>query len=148
MGVGRSAVLIMLAIAGPMTMGASAPASAEEIYKSVDQAGKVTYSATPPADAVTMETVESPRQPTPEEVCAAQELHQIIKSVGAELEQDRKQRKREQARIEAEERARQIASPLVIVFLPVPVFFGPIRPLPPLNHPPSPTRPHERPMSR
>jgi hypothetical protein len=120
---------MMLAIVGPMTMSGSASASAEQIYKSVDQAGKVTYSAAPLADAVTTKTVEPPHQPTPEQVCAAEEQHQLIKTLGAELEKNRKQREEEQARKEAAERAQQNAGRLAIVYLPVPVFVGPVHPL-------------------
>jgi hypothetical protein len=129
MDVDRSAVLKMLAIVGPLTMSGSGPASSEEIYKSVDQAGKVTYSAAPLADAVTSKTVELPRQPTPEEVCAAEEQQQLIKTFGAELEKNRKQRAEEQARQAAEERAQQNSPQVTIVYWPVPVFVGPIRPL-------------------
>ena len=129
MGVGRGAVMMMLAIVGPMTMSGSAPASTEEIYKSVDQAGKVTYSDAPLADAVTTKTVELPHQPTPEQVCAAEEQNQLIKTFGAELEKNRKQYEEEQARQAAEERAQQYANQLTIVYLPVPVFVGPIHPL-------------------
>lgn len=129
MGVGRGAVLMMLAIVGPMTMSGSALASTEEIYKSIDKAGKVTYSYVPLADAVSMRTVEPPHQPTPEQVCAAEEQSQLIKTFGAELEKNRKQREEEQARQAAEERALQFASQLTIVYLPVPVFAEPIHPL-------------------
>lgn len=129
MGVDRNAVLLMLAIVGPMTMSGSALASTEEIYKSVDQAGKVTYSNVPLAGAVTTKTVEPPHQPTPEEVSAAEQQHQLIKTFGAELEQNRKQREEEQVRQAAMERAQQNASQLAIVYLPVPVFVGPIHPL-------------------
>ena len=129
MDVDRRAVLIMLAIVGLMTMNVNAPASAEEIYKSVDQAGKVTYSAVPLADAVTMKTVAPPHQPTPEEVCAAEEQHRLIKTFGAELEKNRKQREEDLARKEAEERAQQNAGRLAVVYLPVPVFVGPVHPL-------------------
>jgi len=129
MGVDRRAVFMMLAIVGPMTMSGSASAGAEQIYKFIDQAGKVTYSTAPLANAVTTKTVEPPHQPTPEEVCAAEEQHQFIKTFGAELEKNRKQREEEQARNMAEERAQQNTSQLAVVYLPVPVFVGPIRPL-------------------
>ncbi len=144
MGVDRRAVLMMLAIVGPMTMSGGASASAEEIYKSVDQAGKVTYSAAPLADAVTTKTLEPPNQPTPEQVCAAEEQHQLIKTLGAELEKNRKQREEEQARKEAEERVQQNATQLAIVYVPVPVFVGPIRPLSHFNPRLPLARPHAR----
>ncbi len=129
MGVDRSAVFMVLAIVGAMTISGSAYASADQIYKSVDQAGKITYSAAPLGDAVTTKIVEPPRQPTPEEVCAAEEQHQLIKTLGAELEKNRKQREEEQARNMAEERAQQNIGQLAVVYLAVPVFAGPIRPL-------------------
>lgn len=129
MGVDRRAVFMMLAIVGPMTMGGSVSASADQIYKSVDKAGKVTYSAAPLADAVTTKMVEPPHQPTPEQVSAAEEQYQLVKTLGAELEKNRKQREEEQARKEAAERAQQNTSQLVVVYWPVSVFAGPIRPL-------------------
>jgi len=129
MGADCRAVFMMLAIVGTMTMNGSASASADQIYKSVDRAGKVTYSAAPLADAVTTKMVEPPRQPTPEEVSAAEEQHQFIKTLGAELEKNRKQREEEQARNMAEERAQQYTSQLAVVYWPVPVCVGPIRPL-------------------
>jgi hypothetical protein len=129
MGVDRRAVFMMLAIVGPMTMSGSASASAEKIYKSVDQAGKVTYSAAPLADAVTTKMVEPPHQPTPEQVSAAEEQYQLVKTLGAELEKNRKQRDEEQARNMVAERAQQDTSQIVVVYWPVSVFAGPIRPL-------------------
>ena len=129
MGVDRRAVFMMLAIVGPMTMSGSGSASADQIYKSVDKAGKVTYSTAPLADAVTTKMVEPPRQPTPEQVSAAEEQYQLVKTLGAELEQNRKQREEEQARNMAAERAQQNTSQFVVVYWPVSVFAGPIRPL-------------------
>ena len=115
MGVDRRAVFMMLAILGPMTMSGSASATADQIYKSVDQAGKVTYSTAPLANAVTTKTVEPPHQPTPEQVSAAEEQYQLVKTLGAELEKNRKQREEEQARNMAEERAQQNTSQLAVV---------------------------------
>jgi hypothetical protein len=129
MGIDRRAVFMMLAIVGPMTMSGSASASADQIYKSVDRAGKVTYSSAPLADAVTAKVVEPPHQPTPEQVSAAEEQHQFIKTLGAELEKNRKQREEEQARNMAEERAQQYTSQFAVVYWPASVCFGPIRPL-------------------
>ncbi|MGA9033858.1 MAG: DUF4124 domain-containing protein [Sulfuricaulis sp.] len=129
MGVDHRAVFMMLAIVGPMTMIGSASASADQIYKSVDKAGKVTYSAAPLADAVTTKMVEPPHQPTPEQVSAAEEQYQLVKTLGAELEKNRKQREEEQAHKMAEERAQQNTSQFVVVYWPVSVFAGPIRPL-------------------
>ena len=129
MGVDRRAVFMMLAIVGPMTMSGSASASNDQIYKSVDKAGKVTYSTAPLADAVTTKMVEPPHQPTPEQVSAAEEQYQLVKTLGAELEQNRKQREEELARKMAEERAQQNTSQLVVVYWPVSVIAGPIRPL-------------------
>jgi glycerol-3-phosphate O-acyltransferase len=128
-GVERVVVMMVLAIAGSMAMVGSAPVSAEEIYKSVDHSGKVTYSTVPPADAVSTKTLPPPHQPTRQEVCAAEAQYQLIKTFGAELEQDRKQREAQQALQAAELLAQQNASELTIVFLPVPVIVGPIHPV-------------------
>jgi hypothetical protein len=127
MGVDRRAVFMMLAIVGPMTMSGSASASADQIYKSVDRAGKVTYSAAPPADAVTTKMVEPPHQPTPEQVSAAEEQYQLVKTLGAELEKNRKQRDEEQARNMVAERAQQDTSQIVVVYWPVSVFASGVR---------------------
>jgi len=120
---------MLLAIVGPMTMSGSASASPDQIYKSVDKAGKVTYSTAPLADAVTTKMVEPPHQPTPEQVSAAEEQYQLVKTLGAELEKNRKQREEEQARSMAAERAQQNTRQLSVVYWPVPAFVGPIRPL-------------------
>jgi len=90
MGVDRKTIVMMFAIAGSLAMSVNAPASAEEIYKSVDKAGKVTYSTAPRADAVIMKKLEPLHRPTPEEVSAAEEQHQLIETFGAELEKNRK----------------------------------------------------------
>lgn len=127
-------VILMFTLIGSTTLNVNAPANAEEIYKSVDKAGKVTYSATPLADAVAMKTLEPPHQPSPEQVSAAEEQHQLIKTLGAELEKNRKQREEEQARKETAERVQLNAGRLAIVILPVPVFVRPTHPLSHFNH--------------
>jgi len=129
MGVDRKTIVMMFAIAGSLAMSVNAPASAEEVYKSVDKAGKVTYSAAPRADAVIMKKLEPPHQPTPEEVSAAEEQHQLIETFGAELEKNRKLREEDLARKAAEERAQQNAGRIAIVYLPLPVFVSPVHPV-------------------
>lgn len=46
---------------------------ADTVYKSVDEAGRVTYSSQPPQDAVEVEGVHLPRGPSAQDTTAAQE---------------------------------------------------------------------------
>jgi hypothetical protein len=134
MGTDHKAIFTMFAIAGSLLMGANAPAIAGEIYKSVDKTGKVTYAAAPRPDAVIMKKLDPPQQPTPEEVYAAEEQHQLIKTLGTELEKDRKQREEDLARTAAAERAQQNSGLIAIVYLPVPVFVSPVHHVSHINH--------------
>ena len=103
-------------------------ASAEKIYKSIDKEGNVTYSTTPPPDAVGSEEIERPAGPTDEQVREAEERSRQTTELAGELERDRVQREKEQAQREADERARN-AVPVAPVYVPVPV------PYPYYDHP-------------
>jgi predicted nucleic acid-binding Zn ribbon protein len=71
---------------------------AEQVYKSIDAQGNVTYSSTPPSDAdiQRIETLEVPAGPTPEEQAAAEararELEAQASQREAELTQPTRQR--------------------------------------------------------
>jgi len=125
---------------------------AETIYKSVDQEGKVTYSKTPPADAIENEEIAPPAAPTAEQVREAEERSRQTTELATELEQDRKRREKERLQREAEEQARQSALPPAPVGMPAPMSPYPYddHPLIPLqparpSRPPGGSRPTPRP---
>ena len=93
---------------------ASAPALADSLYKSIDSAGNVTYSSTPPKGGK-VEKVDVPPPPTEAEVQAAEER---LKSYGAqanELESQRREKEAAQAAQQAEAaRQREAQQPIVI----------------------------------
>lgn len=102
-------------------------AFAEQIYKSVDSAGRVTYSSTPPA-GTKAEKVELAPPPTEEE---AQQAAEQVKKAGArasELEAQRLEREAaEKAKEEEEARRREAEKPAVIeqpVYVPPPYYDG------------------------
>ena len=116
-------------------------AHADPIYKSVDSAGNVTYSSTPPA-GVKAEKVEVPPPPTEEETRQAMERVKQAEEHASELESSRlEQQAREQARAAEEARQREAQKPIVIqqpVYQPQPYYYPPMRRLPPLPPPPPP----------
>lgn len=76
----------------------------QSVYKSVDSAGRVTYSSTPPAaDAVEVETLILPGGPTQSQVEQAQERVLQVRRGAEEMERQRLDR--------IEERARQRQAP-------------------------------------
>ncbi|MBI1422283.1 MAG: DUF4124 domain-containing protein [Gammaproteobacteria bacterium] len=114
-------------------------ANATRIYKSIDAAGHVTYSATPPADAVQTETMQVSGEYDIDSSSAHDAIMEDIRKTAAQLEQDRKQREqaRDDARAdEAEPPAASPPQPTVIQYYPVypPRNFYPHRPHPP-RHP-------------
>ncbi|MFZ0788628.1 MAG: DUF4124 domain-containing protein [Chromatiaceae bacterium] len=81
---------------------------AEQIYKSIDASGAVTYSAEPPLNASTVESLEIPPRPSEEATKAALErAREVQKEAGAgyEATMDRRQQEAE-ARAKAQEEAR------------------------------------------
>jgi hypothetical protein len=89
---------------------------AKRIYKSIDEEGNVTYSASPPENARQIEKLFIPESSQSGAV-SANTSHDEIRAAAEELEEDRKQREqeRENARIKAEEQeARQQAQQPVV----------------------------------
>ena len=95
----------------------SLAAPAEPIYKSVDEQGKVTYSAEPSAEGVSVEQLKVAPPPSADEVQRAEEQTQKLKEQAAELEKERKAREAEQA---AAAKADAAASGGHTVVVPVP----------------------------
>jgi len=116
-------------------------AHADPIYKSVDSAGNVTYSSTPPA-GVKAEKVDVPPPPTEEDTRQATERVKQAEERASEMESNRlEQQAREQARAAEEARQREAQKPIVIqqpVYQPQPYYYPPMRRLPPLPPPPPP----------
>jgi len=106
----------------------SGAAAAEKIYKSIDSEGNVTYSTTPPPDAVGSEEIVRPVGPTEAQVREAEEQSRQTNELASALERERVQREKEQAQREADERARNVV-PAAPVYVPVPV------PYPYYDHP-------------
>jgi len=97
---------------------------ATPIYKSVDAAGNVTYSASPPADAVQFERVEMPDEGDVGSSAAHAAVIDEIRATADLLESERKQREqaREAARAKRESEAdKQVTLPPqpVIQYYPV-----------------------------
>ena len=81
-------------------------AGAETIYKSVDAAGRVTYSTTPPGGAAQVQPVSVPPEPSDRDVQDALERRQELEQAGAQLEQERAaERARRQERLKGAEDA-------------------------------------------
>ena len=129
---------------------ASASAVADELYKSVDSAGNVTYSSTPPR-GVKVEKVEVAPPPDEAEVQAAEERLKKQAAQANELKTQRREKEAAEAEREAAAEAereaarlREAQQPIVIeqpVYVPQPVYYPPtgggypprphpIRPLP------------------
>ena len=123
--------------------------SAQQIYKSVDKQGNVSYSSEPAKGAVKVETVAPPPAPSRQDVEQAQERYRELEARDAEREASRREQEKEyqrQQQIRADlDLKRQIAdqnkrrSPSVIVINRNPWYWG--RPYPPL------WRDHHRPGS-
>ena len=110
---------------------ASAASVAGELYKSVDSAGNVTYSSTPP-QGVKVEIVEVAPPPVEAEIQAAEERLKRNAAQAAELEAERREKEAAQAEREAEAARQQAAlqpgEPVVIetpVYVPQPVYYPP-----------------------
>ncbi|MGH8560007.1 MAG: DUF4124 domain-containing protein [Methylococcales bacterium] len=89
-------------------------ASAQQIYKSVDKNGKVTYSSEPVKNAVAVKTVAHPAPLNPREVEHAQKRLQEFEAREAEREKEQRDQEREalrQRQIQADlELKREIAN--------------------------------------
>jgi Skp family chaperone for outer membrane proteins len=96
---------------------ASASAMADTLYKSVDSAGNVTYSSTPPKGGK-VEKLEVAPPPTEAEIQAAEERLKRNAAQANELEAERREKEAAQAAQEAEEarlrEAQKPVEPLVI----------------------------------
>lgn len=66
--------------------------NAETIYKSVDENGKVTYSATPPEESETATQVDIAPPPSEERIKAAQQRHERNMETADVLDENRKKR--------------------------------------------------------
>ena len=95
--------------------------SAEEIYKSVDRDGNVSYSSTPAADAVKVETIEPPQEPDPVDVERAEENLATYKKQQQKAEEQQQERAQQKALVReaAEEFARAYRPPPVEVYQPM-----------------------------
>jgi hypothetical protein len=107
---------------------ASTPALADELYKSVDSAGNVTYSSTPPKGAK-VEKVDLLPPPTEAEVQTAEERLKRNEAQANEFEAQRRKKEAAEAERKAEEaRQRETQPPIVIETpdeVPQPIYYPP-----------------------
>lgn len=78
----------LLVVAGLLT---ALPVAAQQVYKSVDANGNVTYSSTPPPDARAAEPVDLPPTPPAAEIEAAQQREKSLQELGDQLSQERQE---------------------------------------------------------
>jgi len=98
---------------------ACSSAAADPIYKSVDSAGNVTYSSTPPKGGKA-EKVDVPPPPTEAETQRAEERMKKTEEMSSEMEAQRREKEAAQAAKEAEEaRLREAQKPPVVIETPV-----------------------------
>ena len=71
---------------------------AQQIYKSIDKDGNVSYSSEPITNAVKVETVAPPPEPSPEEVERAQRRYLELEARDAERENERREQEHEALR--------------------------------------------------
>jgi len=93
--------LVLVTALGPIAAGA------EEVYKSIDAQGQVTYGDAPGGNAATVEQVALPPGPTPDEVRQAREAGEKIAADADQMAAERvtKQRERTEQRKRAEAEA-------------------------------------------
>ena len=126
-------------------------AHAEEIYKSVDSEGQVTYSSTPPPASVHAEKLKVEPPPAPDEVRQARELAQRVDEQGRELEKKRVEQEAAQKAEEARLRAMEPPPPIVIekpVYVPRTIYYPPVIQSPPARPPQPPVKPKPVPKPR
>jgi hypothetical protein len=98
---------------------ACSSAAADPVYKSVDSAGNVTYSSTPPKGGKA-EKVDVPPPPTEAETQQAEERKKKAEEMSSEMEAQRREKEAAQAAKEAEEaRLREAQKPPVVIETPV-----------------------------
>ena len=122
-------------------------AHASRIYKSIDADGNVTYSSTPPPDAVQIEKMQVPINFDIDSPPKDTTMLDEIKATAEQLEADRKQRQeeREAVRKKAEEASKPAEKPPApeIHYYPMyPIYYYPY---PGRPRPPRPPHPHPRP---
>jgi len=102
---------------------ASTPALADALYKSVDSAGNVTYSSTPPPAGAKAEKLDLPPPPTEAETRQAEEQMKKTEEMSSEMETARREKEAAQAAKEAEDaRLREAQKPVQPIVIETPVY--------------------------
>jgi len=83
-------MLVRLLVVGVL-LAASSLATGEQIYKSVDASGNVTYSSTPPPGTAA-QAVDLPPAPPPAEIEAARQRERSLQEMGDQMSQERQER--------------------------------------------------------
>jgi hypothetical protein len=111
------------------------PADADTIYKSVDSAGQVTYSSTPPPATAQIEKLEEAARPTDEDIRQAKDRAKREEEQVRELEAKRLEQEAAQAAKEARLREMQPSPPPVViekpVYIPQTIYYPPAIQRPP-----------------
>ena len=106
----RSPVRIAVTLLFAGTLGAPSLALAEEIFKSVDADGNVTYSSVPPGEAVDTQTVSVPDAPSEEQQQEAVQRDKQLQGAADSLAQERSARdKQRSGTVQDAEKARDQA---------------------------------------
>jgi hypothetical protein len=120
---------------------ASVPAAAGPLYKWTDSAGRVTYASSPPA-GVSAVLLAVPPPPSEDEVREAKARLERVRAQLARLEDARRAREEEEARLRA---LQQPAPPIIVerpVYVPQPAIYIPVlAPAVHRDHEPRPRRP-------
>lgn len=88
-----------------VTLLLAATAATAEIFRSVDADGNVTFSSTPPPEAVQVDQIDTRAGPSEEQSRAAQERLERMRSTADEMRESREAREAARAEQRAEQRA-------------------------------------------
>lgn len=144
----RNRIFPLFSVALPIAV---APASADTIYKHVDEQGNVTYSSAPPKGGGKVKKLDVPDKPSAEEVAAARRQLEEEKRQLEAYDAERRRQEAERARLEQERATREHtasqAAPAAVAADDVPVYFPawgyrpPLRPVNPWPLPEPPAAP-------
>jgi hypothetical protein len=107
----KARALVTVGLYSSLLLLCCSHAHATRIYKSIDAEGNVTYSATPPAEAVQTETMQVTTEHDAGSGTAHDAIVDEIRATAAQLEKDRKQREQARDLVRAKEEKADAAEP-------------------------------------
>ena len=120
----RTRTLCLVALIGML-----GTAQSQTIYKTVDEDGNIAYTSVKPEANTPAEIVEPPREPSPEEVQAAQQRQKELKDSIDEIRERRKEKQMEQTlESVAKQRSSEVNTEQQVI--PVPLLREPAVPRP------------------